>query len=134
MLRFQSLPLGAVLAWAASLTAQSANEAATPTAALLARVDAERLRAWHDLTAAAPHVAGSPGDARQIDALAAAFREMGLEVEVQDVFAWLAEPVAASLQIVEADGGATDLPLREAPVPGDRGSGDRGSGDQRPVP
>ena len=36
------------------------------------------LRAWHDLFGSEPHVAGTPGDLRNIERLADAFERMGL--------------------------------------------------------
>lgn len=69
--------------------------------------DAARLAATHALLASEPHVAGSPGDARTIERLAAEFRRMGegvegFEVEVQEFFPLLARPVKARLEIVGA--------------------------------
>lgn len=59
----------------------------------------ERLRAFHDLLGSEPHIAGTPGDLRTIERLAAAFTEMGLEVEVQWIYPLLCRPVEASLEI-----------------------------------
>jgi len=64
----------------------------TPSAGSLGR--------WHDLLGQEPHIAGTPGDARQIQRLTQAFTEMGLEVAVQEIHPLLARPVAASLEIV----------------------------------
>jgi N-acetylated-alpha-linked acidic dipeptidase len=68
--------------------------------ALLGLVDARSLRGFHDLVAREPHVAGTPGDARLIEALARAHREQGLEVETHEVFLYLPRPLRAELEIV----------------------------------
>ena len=49
---------------------------------VVASPTAPGLRAWHDLLGSEPHVAGGPGDAAVIDAIAGAFQDMGLETEV----------------------------------------------------
>ena len=67
--------------------------AETPTAA--------GLRAWHDLLGGEPHVAGSPGDAAVIAAIAGAFEGMGLETEIWRFEPLLSRPIAASLTFVE---------------------------------
>ncbi|MBL9031038.1 MAG: M20/M25/M40 family metallo-hydrolase [Phycisphaerae bacterium] len=61
---------------------------------------ADRLLAWHQLLGEEPHVAGSEGDARVIEKIENAFREMGLEVQRHEFWALLAKPVAAELEIV----------------------------------
>ena len=40
---------------------------------------ADQLRSWHDLLGTEPHVAGTPGDLREIKRIADAFDAMGLE-------------------------------------------------------
>lgn len=91
--------------------------AAWPTeraTALVRAVEPSRLRAWHELLASEPHVAGSPGDARQIERIAGAFRDLGLEVEVQVIHPLLAIPVSAVLEVIEpgTDGAAENrIPL-----------------------
>ena len=40
---------------------------------------ADQLRQWHDLLGSEPHVAETPGDQREIDRIADAFEQMGLE-------------------------------------------------------
>ena len=67
--------------------------AETPTAA--------GLRAWHDLLGGQPHVAGGPGDAAVIAAIAGAFEGMGLETEIWRFEPLLSRPIAASLTFVE---------------------------------
>jgi N-acetylated-alpha-linked acidic dipeptidase len=62
--------------------------------------DAKRLEQWHADFASESHVAGTPGDRAVIDGLAAAFGEMGLDVEVHEFWAYLSRPVTARLEIV----------------------------------
>ena len=104
----------ATLLLAAALSAQELDPAT------VARMpDAARLAATHALFASEPHVAGTAGDARTIERLAAEFRAMGdgidgFEVEVQEFFPLLSRPVKARLEILGADG----API--APTPGAR--------------
>ncbi|MFO0873365.1 MAG: PA domain-containing protein [Phycisphaerales bacterium] len=86
----------AALAMALATSAGDAPSAPrdTPSAA--------SLRAWHELLGSEPHVAGTPGDARQIERLRGAFVGLGLEVEVHEIFPLLCRPVAASLEVVES--------------------------------
>ncbi len=81
----------------------------------------QRLRAWHDLFGSEPHVAGTPGDLRNIERLAAAFEQMGLTVERHEFLAWLPRPVEASLEIVSPV--MQSLPLVERVLPEDPFSG-----------
>lgn len=57
----------------------------------------------HELIASEPHVAGTPGDARNIERLAKAFSDMGLEVKTHTFYAYLCRPIAATLEVVEPD-------------------------------
>lgn len=82
--------------------------------ALLASPSAERLLAWHEQVASEPHVAGTSGDARQIDRLARAFKDMGLSVEVHRFWPLLARPIACAVEIVAPDRVA--LAVKEEPV------------------
>lgn len=88
----------------------------------------ERLRAWHDLVASEPHIAGTEGDARQIDRLAGAFAEMGYGVEVHEIWPLLSYPVSAEVEVLHPSIGAGEglLPLQEMPLPGDAYSADAG--------
>ncbi|GAB4549618.1 MAG: transferrin receptor-like dimerization domain-containing protein [Phycisphaerales bacterium] len=86
--------------------------------ALTSLIDADRLRAWHDMACARPHPAGSVGDRALIRALATELTRMGLDVEVQWFEALLAHPVDASLELI-ASGDITQLPIKEPPVEGD---------------
>jgi len=92
----------------------AAQPASDLEAAVLETPDAARLRAWHDMTASEPHLAGSPGDERVVNAVADAFEQMGLEVEKRPFWALLAKPVSASLTIVAPE--EIELPIRERPL------------------
>ena len=63
------------------------------------RVDAGSLERWHQLLGSQPHRAGTPGDRRVIEIMARQFRRLGMEVEVQELDLYLAEPVSGSLTI-----------------------------------
>lgn len=65
---------------------------AVPTAA--------SLRAFHDLLASEPHIAGTPGDAREIQTMQVQFRMLALEVQAQEFWAYLAKPIDAKLEII----------------------------------
>ena len=78
---------------------------------------AARLAAWHDLLAAEPHMAGTPGDAKVIESIATSFRELGLEVEVHPFWAYLPRPREPIVEIVATP---ADLPLAEPSAPGSR--------------
>ncbi len=80
-------------------------------AALVDGVQATSLRAFHDLCAREPHPAGTTGDQRLVDALARAHRDLGLEVETQEVWLYLPRPVRAELELVAPV--RRRLPLRE---------------------
>jgi len=89
---------------------------------LLETVDAKQLRRWHDMAAAEPHVAGTPGDLRLVDNLAKAFADMGLEVEKRPFWAYLPRPGEASVEIVAPE--KIVLPLREEDLEEDPYDGD----------
>ena len=84
-----------------ALLALQATDISSSMAARLP--DAKQLAAYHELLACEPHVAGTAGDARTIERIAAEFRTMGLEVEVQEFFPLLTRPVRARLEIVGLD-------------------------------
>ena len=92
-----------------ALILASACLAQSPDAAAVSRMpDAARLAELHELLASEPHVAGTPGDARTIERIAARLREYGagiegFEVEIQEFFPLLARPVKARLEIVGAE-------------------------------
>lgn len=87
-------------------------------AALNAIPSRESLLDSHQILASEPHIAGTPGDARVIEAIAATFADLGLEVQRHEFNALLARPVAASLRIVSPE--PLELPIAEAPLPEDR--------------
>jgi len=83
----------------------------------------DRLRADHDRLSSEPHVAGSEGDRRVIERLAAAMEAMGLEVERQEVWLYLPHPVAAEVEITAPEEARQSLPVREAVLAEDPYSG-----------
>lgn len=86
--------------------------------AVVAGVSPDSLRQWHDLVASEPHAAGSAGDKRVIAALAKAFGDMGLEVQIHPFLAYLSQPISAELEIVSPS--PIRLNLTESALPGDR--------------
>jgi N-acetylated-alpha-linked acidic dipeptidase len=92
--------------------------------ALMGAVLPERLRGWHEMLASEPHRAGSEGDDRVVQRLADAFREMGLEVEVQPIWVYLSDPVSAELEIVSPE--KLTLTIKEESLPDDDFSGREG--------
>jgi N-acetylated-alpha-linked acidic dipeptidase len=99
--------------------ALASRDASDYAASLGARVRAEDLSRFHELLASEPHVAGSEGDARQVERIRAAFESMGLQVQVHRFRTLLSRPVRAALEIVGAEGpkapvrGVLALPLDE---------------------
>lgn len=69
-------------------------------AALNAIPTRDSLLAFHQLIASEPHVAGTPGDLRNVDRIAKAFSDMGLEVRKHEFWAYLCRPVSATLEVV----------------------------------
>lgn len=80
------------------------------TNALRAGIDPARLGAFHVLLGSEPHIAGTPGDARQIERLAQAFTEMGLKTRIEPFWALLPHPIEAKLEIVNAIVEVSDAP------------------------
>lgn len=76
----------------------------------------DSLRAYHTLFGSEPHVAGTPGDLRNIDRMVKAFEELGLDVQVHEFWAYLSYPEDAAVEIIGAgdDGGNLSLSLQEA--------------------
>ena len=68
---------------------------------LIAMPKASELRRWHDLLTQEPHVAGTPGDLRQIDRIKQAFASMGLDARLETFRAYLARPISATLEIID---------------------------------
>lgn len=78
--------------------------------------DPQRLRAWHDMLASEPHVAGSAGDQKVIDAIVQSFRDMGIDdVQVHEFWALLCEPIDAKLEIV----GERETAINDTGTPSD---------------
>jgi N-acetylated-alpha-linked acidic dipeptidase len=79
---------------------------------------ADQLRSWHDLLGSEPHVAGTPGDLREIKRIADAFDAMGLQTEVREFQAWLPHPVSAEVEIIGAAslGGTKSNPRRRGVI------------------
>jgi N-acetylated-alpha-linked acidic dipeptidase len=75
----------------------------TYEAALLASPTREGLLGTHQLLGSEPHIAGSAGDLRNVERIARAFEEMGLEVERHQFWALLCRPVAAAVEVVEPE-------------------------------
>ncbi|MBK7405086.1 MAG: M20/M25/M40 family metallo-hydrolase [Phycisphaerales bacterium] len=102
--------------------------AQTPILELNKIPSAARLHDWHELVASEPHIAGTEGDARQIDRLARAFRDLGLETEVHEIWPLLSYPVSAEVEVLHPSikPGTGLLPLKEQPLPEDPYSGDPG--------
>ncbi len=80
-------------------------------------VSPERLRELHGALAAEPHRAGTAGDRRVIGMIADHFEGLGLDVEVHEFEAYLAEPVSAHLELVAPV--RRSLAVKEAAVEGD---------------
>ena len=89
-------------------------------ASLVDSVSTERLRSMHELLSAEPHRAGTPGDARVIAELTRYFSDLGLEVEVHEFEAYLAEPGPALVELVAPV--RRTLPTREAVLDADPAS------------
>lgn len=86
---------------------------------------AERLKAWHDMVASVPHVAGTEGDWHVINELARSFGEMGYGVDVHEIWPLLSYPVSAEVEVIHPtiEPGTGLLPLREVPLAADPYSG-----------
>jgi len=69
-------------------------------------VSSADLSRWHDLLCVEPHVAGTPGDVRQVERLRQAFESMGLNPQVEGFKCLLSRPVSAQLEIVDERPGA----------------------------
>ncbi|MEO1130390.1 MAG: M28 family peptidase [Planctomycetota bacterium] len=95
---------------------------------LNAAVDPANLSRLHALLAARPHRAGSAGDLQVIEILRSELEGMGLEVEVQWLDLYLAEPVAAELELQVLEGAdireRIALEMMELPVESDPFSAD----------
>ncbi len=81
---------------------------------ILEAVSTDRLRAMHERLASEPHRAGTPGDRRVIALIADHFNQLGLEVEIHEFSAYLAEPVSAYAELVSPV--RRTLELKETPL------------------
>ncbi len=81
---------------------------------LLGAVEPKQLSVWHELVSSEPHVAGTPADGRVVNKLVGIMKAMGLEVEKQEVWVYLAHPVSAELEIVSPV--KMSLAIRESPL------------------
>lgn len=81
---------------------------------LVDTVDAAKLRGYHDLLASRPHRAGSEGDLAVAANIAKVFAELGLEVEKQELWCYLATPVEGEVEIVAPD--RLVLPVKEKAI------------------
>jgi N-acetylated-alpha-linked acidic dipeptidase len=62
----------------------------------------QSLRAYHDLLASEPHIAGTPGDERTIQRLLGAFKAAGVDdVRLHEFWAYLGAPVEAKLEVID---------------------------------
>ena len=68
---------------------------------LIAMPRASELRRWHDVLTQEPHIAGTPGDMRQVERLKQAFESMGLNTRVEGFRAYLARPISATLELID---------------------------------
>ncbi len=87
---------------------------------------AESVRGYHEMLAQEPHRAGSAGDLRAADRLVVEFEKLGLEVEKQELWLYLATPVEAALEIVTPARERERLRIRERILSEDRYSGHAG--------
>lgn len=95
--------LGLLVVVACCAAPAIAEPAETTMSAAAATANAERLRAWHDLLAHEPQVAGTEADHRSIERIDAAFDSMGLASDPWWFRPLLSYPVSARLEIVEGD-------------------------------
>ena len=97
-------PWVALLATVVAFGAATAQDGERYARTLGVLVSPQQLSRFHELLASEPHVAGTPGDERQIERIRAAFESMGLEVEVHRFRTLLSRPVRAALEIVGGKG------------------------------
>ncbi len=85
--------------------------------ALNATPSAASLRANHELVTREPHIAGTDADHRLAALLADKMEAMGLEVERQEIWPYLAYPVTAEVELITPE--RVMLPVKESAVAGD---------------
>ncbi len=93
----------------ADFFAEALNQTPTP----------QSLSALHEQLAGEPHIAGTPGDQRTIERIAALFESYGLVVRRQPIWAYLSYPVSAGVQVLPGRGEPIELSIAEPPVEGD---------------
>lgn len=114
-------PLAAVLPrWPPAERAQYAAY----ESAMLALPTRDSLLEWHQMLASEPHIAGTDGDRKVIEAIAGTLRGMGLEVEVHEFWPLLAWPVSGALELVAPE--VKTLAIQERILPEDPFSGHQG--------
>lgn len=126
---FRLILCGAVLSGHASFLAAGPDDEALYADAVNELASADRLREYHDLLASEPHVAGSIGDQRTIERIAALFASFGLHVETQEFWAYLAVQGRSTVEVHAGDDETVTLPLREKPVDSDPDTQDPHLGD-----
>lgn len=90
---------------------------------LTGEASTDKLRAWHDRLASAPHDAGTPGDRLVVDMLAELFTSFGLEVNKQELEVYIGRPVGSEVWVVEPE--LIKLATREREIEGDPHTGDQ---------
>lgn len=88
---------------ASALAAQNQPQPQTLESFINTVPDATHLRGWHDLLGSEPHMAGTPGDERNIALQIKAFHDMGLDVTAHEFWAYLSHPVEAAVEIISPD-------------------------------
>ena len=79
---------------------------------LIALPRASELSRWHDVLTQEPHVAGTPGDMRQVERLKQAFESMGLKARVEGFRAYLSRPISATLEIIDDAASQESAPVQ----------------------
>jgi N-acetylated-alpha-linked acidic dipeptidase len=79
---------------------------------LIALPRASELSRWHDVLTQEPHVAGTPGDMRQVERLKQAFESMGLKARVEGFRAYLSRPISATLEIIDDAAAQESAPVQ----------------------
>ena len=79
---------------------------------LIALPRASELSRWHDVLTQEPHVAGTPGDIRQVERLKQAFESMGLKARVEGFRAYLSRPISATLEIIDDAAAQESAPVQ----------------------
>lgn len=94
---------------AADYFSDALNEIPTP----------DQLRDHHTLLASEPHIAGTPGDGRTIERIAALFESFGLSVRRQPIWVYISSPVAAGVDVLEPGQAPLQLSVAEPAIDSD---------------